>query len=411
MPRRAILWLGVSLLFACPARAGLYNTEDPGPPWSGRIASSDDFPVWPTANLPQFNYVMEQLRGVVVPQSDLRKRYDRRIADLETKNHAGELSTEDRVNLSAYYIRIQQDEKARAILEPVKGQSNFMVLSNLGTAYERMGQLDRAASYSEQALKAWPRLWPGLTTRQLNWLHRAENYHVRLLKLRQIEQARARGKQAEKVDALFPKVTFNRADGTYEINELEPAQLAELPDDNLLIVEQLLFWNPSDFRLHWLFGELLNAQGNLAAACEQFDLPWKVNYSPKELRDHRQKLIAARDLLFLLNREWGWLSVLPWGLTPRGATLEGGIGALANEIGPFGRAQLLSQLNKSNTPPQNTEQAAEPAALKPARNLMQDLRIIAVSFVAGCLVTLLVMFQFKETRRRLQGASAGKSEM
>src|SRR5207302_2618344 len=128
-------------------------------PWSGRIAAEEP-PVWPTPNLEQFLYVAKQLREVAVPQSLLRQLYNQRISELEAKSRAGGLTTEERVNLSAYYVRIRHAEKAVTVLDPVSRAANFMVLSNLGAAYES-SDLVRAISYSEQALAAWPGLWPG----------------------------------------------------------------------------------------------------------------------------------------------------------------------------------------------------------------------------------------------------------
>lgn len=396
-----------TLLCARPVEAGLYNTEDPGPPWSSRIVA-DEPPVWPTPNLEQFLYVAKQLREVAIPQAALRQLYDHRIAELEAKNRAGELRSEDRVNLSAYYVRIRQPEKAIALLDPLNRSGNFMLLSNLGAAYEA-SDLGRAISYSEQALAGWPSLWPGLTPRELNWLYRAEKLHVALLKARQLEQTRHPGKPPDKPDALFPKVHFTRSDGSYAVNDLDAAQLGELPPDNLLLVQQLILWNPGDFRLYWLFGELLNAQGNVAGAADLFKWLVESGYGPRELRDHRAILNQARETATLVSREAGALSALLWGLRPRGATLEG-MGALLNESGPFGRVYLLTHMNPTMPSP---AAAAEPTAPPPARqsrNLLEEIRTIIVSFVAGCLVTLLIVIQFRETRRRLQNAGTAKTE-
>ena len=329
-----------------PVQAGLYNTEDPGPPWSSRIAA-DEPPVWPTANLEQFSYVVKQLREVAKAQTSLRKLYDQRIAELETKNRAGGLSVEDRVNLSAYYLRLKQPEKALPLLEPVQNQANFMVLSNLAMAHEQSERLDTAIRFVERALAAWPTIWPGLTRQELNWLYRVEKYHLTLLRLRLAEQSRPAGKPPETLDALFP-VRFKRADGTYQVNELESAQFAELPEEALLVVQHLLLWNPSDLRLYWLLGELLNARGNFLATCDLFKLlVFDEGYGSKELREHRVILNAARDAITRVSRESGALSVLLWGMTPRGATLEPGIAALANEAGPFGRVEYHRKLTQS----------------------------------------------------------------
>lgn len=424
MPRRFVvpaLILGAICLGSEPAQAGLYNTEDPGPPWSGRLAPNE-FPVWPAPELRQLLDVAEQLRSALLPQSRLRKLYDQRIAELEAKQRSSALSTEDRVNLSAYYLRTRQPlnplphlEKARAVLEPVKHQRDFMVLSNLGMANELSGDLDRAISYSEQALDAWPALWPGLRSDQLNELHRAESLHVALLRARLVEQRRRAGKRdpaAETVDALFPKVRFHRADGTYKAFGLEPAQLATLPHETLDLVQQLLLWDPFDSRLWWLFAELLNAKRDLLGATTVLDWLHRNDqqYAPRELREHRAILNSMRDVAMKMGNEQGNLAALLWGLTPRGATLEGGIGALAGEAGPFGRVEYFRKMTQGGP---TVIRGSDPAAPLPApqrKGLLQELRTVAVSFVAGCLVTLLVIFQFRETRRRLQSPSPAKTE-
>src|SRR5262249_35449698 len=144
-------------------------------------------------------------------------------------------------------------------------------LANLATAYEQTGIPERALDYRRQALAAWPRdIWPGWSSVQLRWYYKVEKYQLNLLGMRSRPAARP-SRSGETLDELFPRVSFARADGEYDVGRIAPEQWAEIPADALLIVDQLLLWMPNDNRLYWLQGELLNARGDVRAAATIFE--------------------------------------------------------------------------------------------------------------------------------------------
>lgn len=386
-----------------PAYAGLYNSEEP-------------FLV-PTSNVPLFESILDDWKGIIKnPQSRLRAQYRKRVDELVSKERNGSLTVQDRTNLGAYYVRLGEYSKAVSVLEPAtkREQRNFQVLSNLATAHELDGRLDVAIGYAHQAVAEWPSIWPGMDRQQLYWLGRVEKYHLMLLRLRQLEETRAGGRRStpEKVDALFPKVRFTGPGGSYVAGDIDVVQLCELPSDSLAILEQLLYWTPEDWRLHWLFGEVLNAQGNILAARKIFDDLVKQGLSNKEISEHRKVINAAAEMLFRLNKEMSEekyrnvFAELMWYAEPRGATLEPAVGLVANQSVWVARSILARGMS---TPPavagQSQSTTGQP---KSTSKWLPDVRHVVVSFVAGVLVTLLVTLQVKEMRRKHQSPTAVK---
>src|SRR5262249_40876170 len=99
-------------------------------------------------------------------------------------------------------------------------------------------------------------------------------------------------------DALFPKVRFVGPSGRYEAGVLVAESLHELPRDGLPIVLCLLTWNPTDPRLFWLYGELLNAEGQIHDAYLALDnLRYARRIGTPELHQHRQILLEAVERL------------------------------------------------------------------------------------------------------------------
>jgi tetratricopeptide (TPR) repeat protein len=249
----------------------------------------------------RFQSVLANLRSIGVPQPEgsLRRHYLKCRDELLTtqKARAGKLTVAERINLSAYLIRLQQYEEAVAVLSPAREQEphQFMVLANLATAEQLAGRLDRAISDLQQVKDYWPRQWPDLSDEQLAWYRQVETYHLKLLRLRNHEAERqpaARSRQPENVDGLFGTVAapirFVGDSGKYEAGRLAAAERARLPGDATAIVQQLLIWLPDDLRLYWLYGELLNAGGDTASAAVVFDSFWSRNWSPAALVEHRR---------------------------------------------------------------------------------------------------------------------------
>lgn len=378
----------------------------------------------PSQNTPLFLNILNELRGLRNPQNPVRKRYLARVAELEERDRRGDLSVDERVDLSGYYLRLEEPEKAVAVLNAVAGagSANFMVLSNLAAANELAGRLDRAISYSEQALRHWPELWPGLSRAELYWLGRVERYHLDLLKARYVEATRqtSRGGIPERPDVLFPRVTFDGTGAAYRAGDLDPTQLIELPNDGLLIVQQLLLWSPNDLRLHWQLAELINAQGgtdNIMTAYEILErLADRERYGNKLILAHRQVLKSAAESAKLLaqalntGEEPNSLVRLLWYAQPRGTTLEPGAGALVTQTSWGARAYLVKKVRSASAPApvESMPSAREPA--RPPVNWLADMRPAGVGFVAGLLVMLFGILQVREFRRRHAAAVTPKGE-
>lgn len=375
----AVLAFGLGA--AGPARAGVYHTgQQIGLP-----------------ALAQLRLAVGQLRAIRpvpgVPPNPLRTQFERRAAELEAQERAGWLSTLDRVDLGACYIRMGRDQDAIRVLE-AGDRKHFLVLANLATAYHGIGQLDRAIAYQRQALDAWPPVWAGWTEAQLQHYRRADRFYLSLLQLRYREQLRAGGRpvRVTTVDELFPKVRFVGPSGHYEAGGFAQASRDEVPPDATLIALQLVVWLPFDDRLYWLLGELLNASGNVQSAYDVFDeLVYARRMDARELAQHRQ---ALRDAV-LAYKAWGELGpqlALFWAVAPPAA------GSLTQAGAPFA-AQFKPQLVPAPVlPPGGNSASGAPAA--PAPNWLPDWRPLGVGFGTGVVVALLGALQWREWRRK-----------
>src|SRR5581483_10133907 len=65
--------------------------------------------------------------------------------------------------------------------------------------------------------------------------------------------------EENKAERKPPPVRFLTEDGSFAVGRIAKAEKAKLPKDAVEIVEQLLIWMPSDQRLLWLLGEVMNA--------------------------------------------------------------------------------------------------------------------------------------------------------
>ena len=353
---RNIAALVILLLQTGRLCAGLYNTAESAV--NPRSMTYVDFRI-----------AWDKLRaiGSEQVQSEHRRRY-LLVAGLFDPRRPVDLTPEQRLNLSEYLIRLRRYPEAVAVLEPValRDPSNFLVLSNLGTAYQLLGQGDRAIRYLEQAKAAWPKTSEqkrrsGIDDELLSWYRQVEEYQLRLLRLRAREAqtgGRGGGGLPEEPDALFddngqpPRpVRFVGESGQYEAGQLAASEKAKLPANARQIVEQLLVWLPDDNRLYWLLAELLNAHGDPddveAARKILDDLSWSRGFRTDLLQEHRRILA-----------EW----TLPKPADPN--TLSG-------------------------------EQPQSTAGAMPAW------QPLAVAFGAGALLGLLAAWQFREIRRRL----------
>jgi hypothetical protein len=380
------LWLGLAL----PARAGVYNTgEQLG---------------WPTPPLDKWRLLIGQLRAVrtaagALPASpgSLRWRFERRAAELEAREKEGALSTLDRVDLGACYIRMGRYQDAIRVLE-AGDRKHFLVLANLASAYHSIDQLDRAIAYQRQALDAWPSVWAGWSALQLQWYRRVDRYYLTLLQLRYREQVRAGGRpvRVTTVDELFPKVRFVGPSGEYEAGALAQASRDEVPEDATVIALQLVFWLPFDDRLYWLLGELLNAGGQVQMAYEVLDeLVFARRMDARELTRHRQVL---RDSVQAF-KAWGEPGTRLSLLCAFSPTALGPILPASAAWGAQFRPQPLAAPAR-RAADEGGGAAAPPA---PPPNWLPDWRPLGVGFGAGVVVALIGALQWREWRRRRPG--------
>ncbi len=354
------LALPLALFFLCSGavHAGLYNPAEPG---EGKLNA--DFKI--------FQETLFSLRGIrldKVMNDPLQMRYIM-MQQSAPRVVPADWSLAQRLSLSAYLIRREKHQEAIELLKPlsVRERDNFLVYSNLASAYHLAGQEPALAyDYLDQALSSWPAKWNGLDQNRKEFLEKigwdqikyqgfreAETYQLKLLQLRRREKAKPGGK-AENLDDLFG-VTFVGESGKYEAGNLAAKEKAKLPTKALTIVQQLLVWSPHDPRLYWLLGEVYNAQGDVATALQIFEelAGFNGTYRTDLLKDHLNILRAA----------------------PR----------------PQGPSVTPEVDSKPAVP---TDSPTQP---------LFDVRNLLVGFFVGIVVCIFAYWQFREVRRRRQG--------
>lgn len=265
--RRALLAL--LLLLPLPARAGLHY-------------SGESF-----AELPSRwrGFLLDQraLRLIAVkptggaPASLPRTQYEReaaRLVKLGEKRGADETA-----DLGALLVRLGEPARAVEVLRPAARThpTHFRLAANLGTAWQQVGDLSRAAAALEQAV----RLAPGKYVR-------AEQLHLKLIRQRLRERPGTRP-----LDDLFG-VKYVGPKGEYQVGGLAPEQRKALPSAAIALAQQLALWLPADGRLLWQLAELANAYGDVATAAAILDgCVTEFGLRDAELQDHRKRLRAA----------------------------------------------------------------------------------------------------------------------
>jgi tetratricopeptide (TPR) repeat protein len=283
--------MAVLLVAGSHVRAGVYHPGLPGP--HPEISPQAVKPL-PFALF--YRDTLEDLLKIGNPQeSEIRSKFLKRRDALLAKS--GSLTEEDQVNLSGFLIRLGQYQEAISLLTPVATREcrNFMIFANLATAEQHLGQFDRAVNHLEQAQDVWPQNWPNLAAEQLRWFRRAEKYHLLLVRHRGA-QARRPGSSQLSLDPLFEGVPVRYVgdNGQYEAGRIAATERAKLPPDALAIVQQLLIWLPDDPLLYWQYGELLNANGDVARAARVLDdCVWRRRLDVPELKQHRQIVTEA----------------------------------------------------------------------------------------------------------------------
>lgn len=270
---------GVLVALACPAsaRAGLY--------YSGEQFA--ELPSRPSGFFTDHRAL--RAAGYERPDglpSPLRDDYLAAAARLEKLSKARALTADEIADLGAVYIRLGKPDKALNLLAPAvrKFPEHFRIAANLGTAFQLTGDLARAATQLEEAVRLAPaKLKP------------FEQAHLKLITLR-LKEGKAASAPTS-VDDLFG-VKYVGAKGDPEPNALAEAEKKKLPADALATVQQLALWLPADPRLLWQLGELCNALGDVLSAASALDgCVTEFALAAPDLRKRRLRYRAAADEL------------------------------------------------------------------------------------------------------------------
>lgn len=206
-----------------------------------------------------------------LPPSPFKERYLRerdRLAGLKRP-----LSSDEAADLGALHIRLGAPEKSVEVLRSALRDSpeHFRIVSNLGTAYQLVGEFDQACAALELAVKLSPPRWKA-----------AEQLQLKLVQLR-----RAEAKQSGSLDQLFSV--------KYTGESLPPPQL---PSDAVKLTQILALWLPGDGRILWQLGELAYSHGDLNTGAAILDgCVSEFGMGDAELRRHRQQFRAAAEQL------------------------------------------------------------------------------------------------------------------
>src|SRR5262249_18415360 len=147
----AVMILGGCSLFPSSLEAGIYY---PGETelWLPPKPAPNFYPL--PKSFHQFATLLGDLRSLAVENranevgESLRSHYLKRIAELNEKEKHQSLTIDDRLALSACYLRVLKDqqggEAAIRVLGPAEAadRGNFMVLANLAIAHYMAGILD-----------------------------------------------------------------------------------------------------------------------------------------------------------------------------------------------------------------------------------------------------------------------------
>jgi hypothetical protein len=265
----------VVLISAAPAAAGLH--------YSGEQFA--ELPSRPSGFLTDHRAL--RAAGYARPDglpSPLRDDYLASAGRLEKLAKARPLTADEAADLGALDLRLGKPEQALSVLAAAarKFPDHFRVSANLGTAFQYNGDLERAATQLEEAVRLAPaKLKP------------FERAHLKLLTARLKEGKAARAPTA--VDDLFG-VAYVGESGGPEAGTLAAAERKKLPDDAVAVMQQLALWMPADGRLLWQFGELCNASGDVRAAAAALDgCVTEFALAAPDLRKRRTLYRAAAD--------------------------------------------------------------------------------------------------------------------
>ena len=398
--------LAAWLTTPAPAHAGLYNTEE----------QLVDILTSHPSNYTRALVTLQQIVAVELTDNPKSSRAQvlQRVEDLEQSLHEGTLSLQDRVNLSAYYVRLNDPEKAIALLEALPpDRRNWMALSNLATAYQLAGNLVRAEQYLVQALDAWPSVSTVATGWRLTWLRVVENYQLSLIRSRQAEQRGGRGTGGG-IDPIFPRLRLVGPSGEYEAGLLAADQWANLPANHTEIVKLLVLWMPHDARLRWLLAEIVNANNNPELALEMMnELVETRKFGNPEFAAHHRELRHAkmiRDRFKRLRPSFANEQAKA-SLTPLGELLGPAPAAVLDAAGAVMALEKIMQepLPKEEQIFEAAANDAPAGAPAPSATWTPEWRQIGI-FVVGAIVGALLSLQLREMRKRKRDAQPASQE-
>jgi hypothetical protein len=277
MPCRSFAVLAVAALSAPPASAGLH--------YSGEQFA--ELPSRPSGFL--IDHRALRAAGYERPDglpSPLRDDYLAAAGRLEKLAKTRALTADEAADLGAVLVRLGKPGEALNVLAPAarKFPEHYRVASNLATAFQLSGDLDRAATTLEEAVRLAPAKWKPF-----------EQAHLKLVRMRLKEGKAARTPAG--VDDLFG-VKFVGESGAAEAGKLAAAESKKLPADAVAVVQQLALWLPADARLLWLLGELFNAHGDVRSAAACLDgCVTEFALAAPDLRKRRTLYRAAADEL------------------------------------------------------------------------------------------------------------------
>ena len=260
--------------------------------------------------------------AIPVEPGSLRAEYQALRSRLEA---VAAPTSRDLMELGVANMRLGQAEKAMIILEKLAGGESengdssiaaerFQLLLNLAACYamqssrqQDLAFMLRAVTTQRRGLDAWPEspakapggwdfsIWRSLLA--------AEEAQLRLWKLRLREGASvATSLRLEAVMGTSGQVPGMMA--AYSAGPAPSSFWRNAPEDGLNVTRQLLLWTPSDNRLFWLYGEWLNARGEVANArsvLEELVDARRLRGFP-ELVEHWQVLRNAADSILVTEQ-------------------------------------------------------------------------------------------------------------
>ncbi len=187
--------------------------------------------------------------------SEFRKKYLQDLSRLDKLSRERKLLPEEFSDLGALFIRLNQAPIALETLRKADREypQNFRILANLASAWQILGEFDRAIQVSEQAIAIAPRKYAGAEKLHLFWI-------------KQLKKQKA----GQKFENLF-SLQFQSSEGKYLPGGIDPAQLKTIPKDAIASVQLLALWFPADSLLLMQLAEIANASGDPEVALAMMD--------------------------------------------------------------------------------------------------------------------------------------------